>query len=189
YRGFPGPVCISINDEIVHGIPGSRSINDGDLVKIDVGVEVRGYFADAARTFLIGNDGLALRLVDATRKSLDIGIKAIRIGGHVSDISSAIESYIKKRGFSVVRDLTGHGIGSALHEDPPVPNFGKPGFGPELEAGMVLAIEPMVNAGSWETIVDQNGWTILTKDRSLSAHFEDTVAVTRSGVRNLTRRC
>lgn len=188
YRGFPGPACISINDEIVHGIPGGRKLVDGDLVKIDVGVELQGYYADAARTLLIGKNEKAQMLLDATRKSLDVGINAIRLGCHISDISNAIEKFIEKEGYSVVRDLTGHGIGSSLHEDPPIPNFGKPGLGPEIEPGMVLAVEPMVNGGSCDTVVDQNGWTVLTKDRSLSAHFEDTVAVTGKGVRILTRR-
>ncbi|HID32647.1 MAG TPA: type I methionyl aminopeptidase [bacterium (Candidatus Stahlbacteria)] len=187
YRGFPGPVCISINDEIVHGIPSSRKICPGDLVKIDVGVEYRSYFADAARSIVVERNDRAERLLRATRKALDIGIASIKIGGHISDISNAIEQYIKGQGFSVVRDLTGHGVGLALHEDPPVPNFGQSGFGPEIEPGMVLAIEPMVNEGSGETVVAKNGWTVLTRDGSLSAHFEDTVAITEKGVRIVTR--
>ncbi|RKX71595.1 type I methionyl aminopeptidase [candidate division WOR-3 bacterium] len=189
YRGFPKPVCISINDEVVHGIPGPRRISQGDLVKIDVGVEYRSYYADAARTILVGKNERGLRLLRATREALDLAIKAIRVGGHLGEISAAIERCIKGYGYSVVRELTGHGIGSSLHEDPPVPNFATPDPGPELEPGMVLAIEPMVNEGSWETILDRNGWTVLTKDGSLSAHFEDTVAITEDGVKILTRRC
>ncbi|MEO0225331.1 MAG: type I methionyl aminopeptidase [candidate division WOR-3 bacterium] len=187
YRGFPKAVCISINDEVVHGIPSWRKIKASDLVKIDIGVEFDGYFADAARTFCVGEvDDLILKLCSITEQALKIAIRVIKAGVHLGDISYAIQNFVEKNGFSVVRELGGHGIGNALHEDPLVPNFGKPGTGPILEAGVVLAIEPMVNLGKPDVITAQDGWTVLTSDGLPSAHFEDTIYVTENGALNLT---
>ncbi len=187
YRGFPKAVCVSINEEVVHGIPSKRALENADLVKIDIGVEYNGYFADAARTFWVGSVNESVqRLCFVTKQALKIGIKAVKAGAHLSDISNAIQVFVEKNGFSVVRDLGGHGIGAALHEDPLVPNFGPPGNGPVLEPGVVLAIEPMVNIGKPDVLTKENGWTIVTRDGSISAHFEDTVVVTEQGTVNLT---
>ena len=178
YRGFPGSACISINEEIVHGIPSGRVINQGDIVSIDIGVELDGYYADAAATYPIGRlNGKVKKLVDVTKEALHLGIKKATEGNHLTDISSAIQNHVEENGFSVVRDFVGHGIGKSIHEEPEIPNFGKPHLGPKLEEGMVLAIEPMVNMGTWEIEVLDNGWTAVTKDRALSAHFEHTITV------------
>ncbi|NLC51190.1 MAG: type I methionyl aminopeptidase, partial [Firmicutes bacterium] len=178
YHGFPASICTSINEEVVHGIPGLRRLKEGDIISIDVGAKFKGYYGDAAATFAVGEiDERVQKLIDVTRESLQRGISMVRVGGHLTDISHAIQSYAEKHGFSVVRNYVGHGIGSAMHEEPQVPNFGAPGRGPRLENGMVLAIEPMINAGTWEvkTLLDQ--WTVVTKDGQLSAHFEHTVAI------------
>lgn len=187
YNGFPASLCTSINDVIVHGIPTERDVlEDGDVIGIDCGVFYKGYCGDSARTFAVGEVGEeARRLLEVTQTSLDQAIEAVRPGGHVSDIGHAVESYVKPFGFGVVRDFVGHGIGSAMHEAPQIPNFGRPGQGARLKPGMVLAIEPMVNVGSEKVQVDSDGWTARTVDGSLSAHFEFSVAVTETGARVL----
>jgi methionyl aminopeptidase len=178
YRGYPSSICVSVNDEVVHGIPGDRRLEDGDLVSVDIGVLWRGYYADTAATFGAGElSPSAFRLLRVTRDALWAGIAAARPTHRVSDISHAVQELVESAGFSVVRALVGHGVGTSMHEDPQVPNFGPPGVGPRLKAGMVLAIEPMVNGGSSDVEVDDDGWTVRTKDGSLSAHFEHSVAV------------
>jgi methionyl aminopeptidase len=188
YRGFPASICVSVNDEVVHGIPGRRQLRQGDLVSIDVGVILDGFVGDGAWTFGVGPLAPeAVALLDATRRSLDFGIAAARSGGRLSDISHAVQVAVEAAGYSVVRAYCGHGVGRQMHEDPQVPNFGAAGHGPRLEPGMVLAIEPMVNAGGHEVKVDPNGWTVRTVDGSLSAHCEHSVALTEDGVVILTR--
>ena len=187
YRGYPNTLCVSVNEEIVHGIPSDRMLEEGDIVGIDLGVLLDGYFADAAVTVPVGEISKeAKRLIEVTEASLYKAIDSAVPGKRVSDISYTIQSYAENAGYSVVREFVGHGIGRGLHEDPPVPNFGEPGKGPALKEGMVLAIEPMVNAGGSDLLVLDNGWTAVTRDRSLSAHFEHTVAVTRNGPLILT---
>lgn len=188
YRGFPASICPSINDEVVHGIPGSRELVEGDIVGMDVGVEMGGYYGDAAFTFPVGtvSDG-ATRLLQATKEALMRGVAEAKAGNRVGDISYAIQSYVEAQGFSVVRSLVGHGIGRHMHEEPQVPNYGTPDRGPRLMAGQVLAIEPMVNIGSPEVLTRPDGWTVVTKDGSLSAHFEHTVAVGPDGPEILSR--
>lgn len=187
YNGYPASVCISINEVIVHGIPGKRKIKDGDLVSVDVGAYKDGFHGDAARTFLIGSVSEEKKTITrVVRESLDKGISAARVGGRLSDISAAVQSHAEKHGFSVVRDLVGHGIGREMHEEPQVPNYGPPGHGPVLRPGMVLAVEPMINAGTYEIETLADGWTIVTADRKLSAHWENTIAVTEDGVAILT---
>ena len=188
YKGFPGTACVSVNEEIVHGIPGKRVILEGDIVSIDLGVNYDGFFSDMAVTLPVGkvNDA-GLKLIAVTKQSLDIGIKQAQVGNYLTDISHSIQSFVEGQGFSVVRQFVGHGIGVALHEEPEIPNFGRPGLGPRLKNGMVLAIEPMVNFGSWECGIMENGWTAVTKDGTLSAHFEHTVAVTDMGPVVLTK--
>jgi methionyl aminopeptidase len=179
YHGYPASVCVSVNDEVIHGIPGSRKINEGDIVKIDVGAIISGYHGDTAETFAVGRiSDEAQRLIDVTRQSFYEGIKMAKAGNRISDISSAIGSYVEKNGFSTVRMYTGHGVGSKLHEDPEVPNYGHPGRGPRLIPGMTIAVEPMVNAGGYEVRVMPDGWTVKTADKSLSAHYEHTVLIT-----------
>lgn len=181
---FPGTVCASLNDEVVHGIPSSKTVlKEGDILSIDLGIQYRGYFGDAAETFPVGRvDEKALRLLTVTRDSLLEAIRRVRVGNRVSDIGSAVQTHVEAHGFSVVREFVGHGIGAKLHEEPQIPNFGSPGRGSRLTAGMVLAIEPMVNAGGPEVMVSaQDGWTARTRDGSLSAHFERSVAVTEDG--------
>ncbi|MGA9751967.1 MAG: type I methionyl aminopeptidase [Acidobacteriota bacterium] len=186
YGGFPASVCISVNDEVVHGIPGPRVIQPGDLVSLDFGVIVDGYYGDAARTFPVGDvDPEGVRLLAVTRTSLEKGVEQVRVGSRVSDVSHAVQEYAEGHGYSVVRDYVGHGIGRALHEEPQVPNFGEPGRGPRLQEGMVLAIEPMINEGGHGVTVDEDGWTVRTADGKRSAHFEYSVAVTENGPRIL----
>jgi len=187
YRGYPNTACISVNNEIVHGIPSERVLKEGDIVSIDLGVLLDGYYGDAALTLPVGriNNG-AKRLLDVTETALYRAIEKTVIGNRVSDISYTIQSYVESAGYSVVREFVGHGIGRSLHEDPPVPNFGEPGKGPRLKIGMVLAIEPMVNMGASDLFILDNGWTAVTRDKSLSAHFEHTVAVTEGGPEILT---
>lgn len=188
YRGFPNSACISLNDEVVHGIPDHRTIRAGDIVKIDVGVTYHGYIADAARTFPAGDIAPAARaLMNVTREALKRGIAAAIPGNRVGHISRAVQEHVEQNGYSVVRELTGHGVGKNLHEEPMIPNFVSEGPDPLLKPGMVLAIEPMVNAGSFEVVTDPNGWTIKSRDRSLSCHFEDTIAILEHGHLNLTR--
>lgn len=187
YRGFPAAICVSINEEIVHGIPGKRAIRDGDLVSLDVGVVVEGWYADAATTVLVGSVGPRTReLAETTHRALREGIAQARVGHRVSDISHAVQCTVDKAGFGIVREFVGHGIGRALHEDPPIPNFGPPNTGPRLKAGMALAIEPMVTLGGHEVQILDDGWTAVTKDRSFAAHFEHTVIVTEEGPEVIT---
>lgn len=187
YRGYPASACISVDREVVHGIPGERVIESGQLVSIDVGAELDGYYADAARTFSVGPvSEEAARLLEAGRSSLAAGIERMRPGNHLYDISAAVEEVAIAAGFSVVRDYVGHGIGREMHEEPQIPNYGQPTRGPRLEAGMIFALEPMVNAGGYEVQVLDDGWTVVTKDGRLSTHFEDTVAVTNDGSAVLT---
>ena len=183
YRGFPASICASVNEEVVHGIPSAKRIlKEGDVVSLDIGVKKAGFYADAARTFPVGTIAPELRrLLDATEKSLAAGIEQVRPEGRVSDISAAIERTVKQAGFSVVRALVGHGVGRALHEEPQVPNYGRPGEGPKLRVGMVLAIEPMVNAGTADVVTLADQWTVVTADRKRSAHFEHTVAIGVAG--------
>jgi len=185
YRGFPATICASIDSEVVHGIPGPRELREGELLKVDVGVVSDGLYADAAVTVPMGRVTQAARgLMRATQGALEAAVAIVRAGVRVHDISAAIQAAAEREGFSVVRDYTGHGIGRALHEEPTVPNFVVPGLvrnSPVLEAGAVVAIEPMLNAGTFRTEVLSNGWTVVTKDRELSAHFEHTVAVEESG--------
>jgi len=186
YRGYPATLCISVNDVIVHGIPGEVPLQEGDIVGIDCGVFYKGYCGDAARTFAVGRvSEEARRLLRVTEEALRLGVAQVRPGGRVEDIGSAVQRHAESHGYSVVREFTGHGVGTSLHEDPQVPNFGSPGKGPKLKPGMVLAIEPMVNAGKPGVKMDPDGWTARTEDGSLSAHFEFSVAVTPSGARVL----
>jgi len=187
YRGFPASICVSVNEEVVHGIPGERKLCEGDLVSLDVGAVVQGWYADAATTLPVGTvSPLARRLTETTQRALEEGIAQMTVGKRLSDISHAVQQVVERAGFGVVRDFVGHGIGKALHEDPPVPNFGAPSTGPRLSVGMVLAIEPMVTAGHYDVEVLGDGWTVVTKDRSLAAHFEHTVALTEAGRAVLT---
>jgi methionyl aminopeptidase len=182
YRGFPASICSSVNDEVVHGIPGPRELREGDIVGIDVGVELEGYHGDAAWTFAVGAISQeAQRLLEVTREALALGIAQARPGGRIGDISHAVQTHVEAAGLSVVRELVGHGIGREMHEEPQVPNYGPPGRGPRLMVGQVLAIEPMVNIGGAEVVTGSDGWTIATRDGSLSAHFEHTVAVGATG--------
>ena len=179
YRGYPANLCASVNDEIVHGIPGERVLKEGDLVSLDVGAIYQGYQGDAARTFGVGAISLqAEALLQATEGALRAGIRMARDRNRLGDVSAAIQEYAESRGFSVVREYTGHGIGRDMHEDPLIPNFGVPGTGLVLRKGMTLAIEPMLNVGGWKTRVGSNQWTVSTADGSLSAHFEDTILIT-----------
>jgi methionyl aminopeptidase len=188
YRGFPSSICVSINEEVVHGIPGEREIQEGQIVSVDIGVFKDGYYADAACTYPVGKiSAEAQKLIQVTQKALENAFVFIQEGRHLSDISNAIQTLVEENGFSVVRDLVGHGIGKRMHEEPQIPNFGPPGQGVVLKKGMVLAIEPMVNAGSHEIETKDDHWTIITRDGTLSAHFEHTVAVTENGWEILTR--
>jgi methionyl aminopeptidase len=187
YHGFPAVICTSPNHVIVHGIPGEYVLEEGDIISIDAGAIIEGWHADAAVTVPVGEvDAEAARLMDVTRKSLDDAIGQTVAGKHLGDIGAAVEKVAVASGFTVVREYVGHGIGTAMHEEPPVHNFGQPGRGVRIKEGYVLAIEPMVNAGGAETETLEDGWTVVTKDRSLSAHFEHTVAVTDNGPEVLT---
>jgi methionyl aminopeptidase len=187
YRGFPATLCISINDEVVHGIPGQRRLEEGDIVSLDVGVNYIGYFGDAAITLPVGEvDPEAKRLLEVTKKALYIGIEKAKAGNRLFDISYAIQSWVESNGFSVVRDFVGHGIGKELHEEPQIPNFGTPHQGPRLEKGMVFALEPMVNEGTHEVRILSDGWTVVTADGKRSAHFEHTIAITDDGAEILS---
>lgn len=186
YNGFPSTLCTALNDVIVHGIPDERLLEKGDIVGIDCGVLYKGYYGDAARTYAVGEvSEEAERLMRVTREALELGVDRARVNGRLSDIGHAVQRHVEKNGFSVVRQFVGHGVGTALHEEPQVPNFGRPGRGLKLRPGLVLAIEPMVNAGSNKVEVDSDGWTARTKDGKLSAHFEYSVAVTLDGPRIL----
>ncbi|HEV8572398.1 MAG TPA: type I methionyl aminopeptidase [Actinomycetota bacterium] len=190
YRGFPASICTSLNEQVVHGIPGSRVLREGDLLSLDVGAIWDGYHADSAVSVFVGepSSAEAEKLVRVTEESLEAGIAQIRQGGRLSDISHAVQETAEGAGFSVVREYVGHGIGRSLHEDPQIPNYGPPGRGPELRPGLVLAIEPMVNLGGWETRVLADEWTVVTLDGSLSAHFEHTIVLGEDGAEVLTAR-
>jgi methionyl aminopeptidase len=188
YRGFPASICTSVNDEIVHGIPGGRVLREGDLLSLDFGAIWQGYHADSAITVFVGEplSAEAEKLVQVTEEALEAAIGVIRAGNRLSDIGHTVQQVVEGVGFSVVREYVGHGIGQSLHEDPQIPNYGPPGRGPELGPGLALAVEPMVNLGGWETRVLDDGWTVVTADGSLSAHFEHTIAVTDDGPEVLT---
>ena len=189
YRGYPATLCASINDEVVHGIPAERKLLEGDIISLDMGVKLKGFYGDCAVTVPVGQVSIeALRLLRVTQEALDKGIAQARLGGRISDIGHAIQRHVEANGFSVVREFVGHGIGAALHEEPQIANYGDPGRGPRLAEGMVLAIEPMVNMGRPAVKVLPDGWTAVTRDGSLSAHFEHTVAVTKKGPLVLTQR-
>lgn len=186
--GYPASVCVSVNDEVVHGIPGERILKEGDIVSLDMGVEHKGYYTDAAITVGVGKIlPEAQKLIDVTKKSLELGISKVKAGNHFGDVGAAIQNYVEANGFSVVRDLVGHGVGKFIHEEPDVPNFGKPGAGLEIKEGMVLALEPMINMGTYKVKTLADGWTFATADKKYSAHFEHTVAVTKNGAEVLTR--
>lgn len=188
YKGFPAAVCTSVNEEIVHGIPGERKLAEGDIISLDLGINYEGYFSDAAVTLAVGKtDPQKRKLIEVTKNSLYEGIKEAKENRNLSDISHRIQSYVENNGFSVVRQFVGHGIGYKLHEEPEIPNFGRPNLGPVLKSGMVLAIEPMVNMGTWESEILGNGWTAVTKDKLPSAHFEHTVAITNGAAEILTK--
>ena len=182
YRGYPATLCTSVNDVIIHGIPGDVPLAAGDIVGVDCGVVFKGYFGDAARTFAVGApEAGAARLLTVTRESLLLAVEKLVPGGRLSDVGAAVQRHVEGHGFSVVREFVGHGIGTALHEDPQVPNYGQAGRGPRLREGLVVAVEPMVNAGRPEVAMDPDGWTARTRDGSLSAHFEFSIAVTANG--------
>ncbi|MFA5085425.1 MAG: type I methionyl aminopeptidase [Candidatus Omnitrophota bacterium] len=187
YKGYPASICVSVNEEVVHGIPSARKLKDGDIVSMDVGVKTGNFFADAAITVGVGRiSEKARRLMEVTEESLYRGIENARQGKRLSDISANVQGCVEANGFSVVRSFVGHGIGEKIHEEPEIPNFGRPGRGPRLEQGMILAIEPMVNEGSHEVEILADGWTAVTRDRKLSAHFEHTVAVRDGSAEILT---
>lgn len=187
YRGFPASICTSVNEEVVHGIPGSRVLQEGEIISLDFGALLNGFHGDAAVTVGVGKISTeAQKIIDATRGALQAGIAAARIGARLGDVSAAIQSYAEARGFSVVREYVGHGIGRELHEDPQVPNFGVTGEGPVLQKGMTMALEPMLNTGEWRTRVAEDKWTVVTADGRLSAHFEHTIVIDENGPGILT---
>lgn len=182
YGGFPKSICASINEQVVHGIPDHTKLVEGDIISIDLGATLDGYVGDAARTHAVGKiSDEAQRLIDVTKQSFFVGIKYAKEGYRLSDIGHAIQEYVESNGFSVVREYVGHGIGREMHEDPPIPNYGKPGHGPRLRRGMCLAIEPMVNVGTYDVDVLDNDWTVVTKDGKLAAHYENTITITGTG--------
>ncbi|OGP70935.1 MAG: type I methionyl aminopeptidase [Deltaproteobacteria bacterium RBG_13_58_19] len=188
YRGYPASLCVSVNEEVVHGIPGGRRLKEGDLVSLDFGVQYNGFYGDAALTVPVGEvSPQAQLLLQATEESLYAAIDQMRVGGRLSNLSHAAQAAVEKHGFAVIRQFVGHGIGRSLHEDPQLPNFGLPGRGPVMRPGLTLAIEPMTSAGSWQVRILADGWTAVTEDGSLSAHFEHTVALTETGVLILSR--
>ena len=187
YRGYPACLCTSINEEIIHGIPSSRKLREGDILGLDFGVVYDGYYGDAAVTYPVGEVTLeASRLIEAAEKAFFKGFEKIQEGNRISDISHAIQNSVEAQGFSVIRAFVGHGIGISLHEEPQIPNFGPPGRGPKIKRGLVLAIEPMIAAGDWNIKIKDDNWTAITKDRSLSAHYEHTVALTQEGAEILS---
>ncbi|NOY59770.1 MAG: type I methionyl aminopeptidase [Calditrichaeota bacterium] len=187
FHGYPANICVSINDQVVHGIPGPRVLREGDIVSVDIGVELNGYYGDAARTFAVGKvSSEKEKLVRVTRESLYKGIEAAREGNRLYDISYAIQTHVESAGFSVVRDLVGHGIGKQMHEEPQIPNYGKADRGPRLKAGMVFAIEPMVNMGEYKVYTQDDQWTVVTRDGLPSAHFEHDVVITKNGAEILS---
>jgi len=189
YHGYPSTICASVNEEVVHGMPGTRVLNDGDLLSIDIGTTLEGYVSDSAVTIAIGNVSLeAKRLMRVTQECLMFGIAQMKRGNRLSDIGHAVQTHAEKNGYGVVRDLVGHGIGTKMHEEPQVPNYGTPGQGPELRLGLCLAIEPMITEGTWQVETLQDGWTVVTADGKLAAHFEHTIAIMDDGPRILTLR-
>jgi methionyl aminopeptidase len=190
YRGFPGTICTSVNEQVVHGIPGKRAVKEGDILKLDVGAVWEGYHADSAISMFVGEppSDIAEKLVRVTEESLEAGIAMLRPGGRLSDVGHAVQQVVEGAGFSCVREYAGHGVGRALHEDPQIPNYGEPGRGPVIRPGLVVAIEPMVNVGGWRTRLLADRWTVITADKSLSAHFEHTIAITDDGPEVLTAR-
>ena len=188
YRGFPASICTSVNEEVVHGIPGSRVLQEGEIIALDFGALMNGFHGDAAVTVGVGKISTeAQKIIDATQGALQAGIAAARVGARLGDVSAAIQSYAEARGFSVVREYVGHGIGRELHEDPQVPNFGVTGEGPALQNGMTMALEPMLNAGGWRTSVAEDKWTVVAADGRLSAHFEHTIVIGENGPGILTK--
>lgn len=188
YHGYPASICTSVNEELVHGIPGSRILKDGDIISIDIGAQIHGFHGDSAWTYPVGNiSEEAVQLLRVTEESLYKGIEQVREGNRLSDIGHAIQKHVEAAGFAVVRDYVGHGIGRQMHEDPQVPNYGPPGRGPRLKVGMTLAIEPMVNAATYHCKTLADNWTVVTADGNLAAHFEHTVALTEDGPEILTR--
>ncbi len=188
YHGYPSTICTSVNDEVVHGIPGKRILEEGDVVGVDIGAFYKGYCGDSARTFAVGKvNSQVKKLLEVTFESLNKGIEQCRSGNRISDIGHAVQKYAEFYGYSIVRDYVGHGIGQAMHEEPQVPNYGKPHQGPRIIEGMCLALEPMINLGSEDVRVLEDGWTVVTKDGKFSAHFEDTIAILADGPENLTR--
>ena len=188
YRGYPASLCISINEEVVHGIPSTqRIIREGDIISIDAGLIWHDFFSDSARTWTVGKvPSHIVKMIQVTKQALYEGMDQMKVGARIGDISAAIQHRIESNGFGVVRDYVGHGIGKAMHEDPQVPNYGTPGRGQKLVAGMALALEPMVTEGDWQVKVLEDGWTVVTKDGKIAAHYEDTIAVTENGPENLT---
>ncbi|HEX6025258.1 MAG TPA: type I methionyl aminopeptidase [Solirubrobacter sp.] len=187
YKGFPGSICASPNDMVVHGIPGKFKLGRGDIISVDIGVVKDGWVADAARTFPVGDvSPVALKLLEVTEGALFAAVEQCRVGNRLGDVSHAVQTHVEAAGMSVVKSLVGHGIGRAMHEDPQIPNYGEPGRGPKLEAGMVLAVEPMVNAGRHMVRMGDDGWAIYSQDGSPAAHFEFTIAITAAGPRILT---
>lgn len=187
YRGFPASICASVNEEIVHGIPGKRVLKEGDIIKMDVGATIDGFIGDAAISVAVGEVAPeAIELMDATRLSLEEGIKAAIPGNRIGDIGAAVQMYGESKGYGVVREFVGHGVGRFLHEDPQVPNYGRPGLGPLLRAGMCIAIEPMLNLGDWHTRILDDQWTVVTADGKISSHFEHTIAITDDGPEIMT---
>ena len=187
YRGYPASLCTSINKEIIHGIPSTRELHEGDIISLDFGVVYDGYYGDAAVTYPVGKvSSEAKALIDTAEKAFFKGFEQVRGGCRISDISHAIQNYVESQGFSIIRAFVGHGIGLSLHEEPQIPNFGSPGQGPKIKEGMVLAIEPMIAAGDWNVEIHEDNWTAVTKDRSLSSHYEHTVALTREGAEILS---
>jgi methionyl aminopeptidase len=188
YRGFPASVCTSVNEEVVHGIPGTRVLKEGDILSLDFGAILNNYHGDAAVTVAVGRTSAAAQeIIGVASGALDAGIAAAKVGDRLGDVSAAIQNYVESRGYSVVREYVGHGIGRGLHEEPQVPNFGVAGEGPVLQKGMTVALEPMINAGGWRTRLGDNGWTVSTADGELSAHFEHTIAISENGPEILTR--
>ena len=187
FHGYPGNSCISIEEEVVHGIPGNRRLQEGEIVSIDIGVELNGYYGDAAKTFSVGQvDAEKQRLMQVTKTSLDLAIEAAIVGNRLSDIGHAVQTVVEAEGFSVVRDLVGHGLGTELHEAPQIPNYGPPGKGPRLKPGMVFAIEPMVNMGGYQVLTKDDDWTVVTADGRPSAHFEHDIVITDGKAEILT---
>lgn len=187
YSGYPGSICASVNEEVVHGIPGSRKLEDGDILSVDMGVTLNGWVGDMARTFPVGTVAPnKLKLIEVTKASFEAGFEKMRAGNRLGDVSNAVQTVAESHGYGVVRDLCGHGVGQEMHEDPEVLNFGRAGHGVRLQAGMVLALEPMINEGTWRVLELDDGWTIISADHSPSAHYENTIAITEDGPMILT---